>query len=72
MGGRGSVSDLVLAASWPAGPTLEVLDTHRWIGKGGISTLHLTPNADFFALSALFSHIDCSLFVPAPGTVFDS
>ena len=34
MGGRGSVSDLVLAASWPVGPTLEVLDTHRWMVRG--------------------------------------
>ena len=55
-GARASVSNLFLAvnlmaASWPAGQTLEVLDTHRWMGKGGISTLHLTPNADFFASS---------------------
>lgn len=71
LGGRGSVSDLVPAASWPVGQTLEVLDTHGRVGKEGISTLWLTPNADSFALLAPFSHIDCSLFVPVPGTVFD-
>lgn len=27
VGGQGSVSDLVTAASWPVGQTLEVLDT---------------------------------------------